>query len=79
MNLHAIDRPEPNLFGGSLVQVSRCLACGDERLALRSAISFGDTVILMAMVGGMCLSWPQLGRALMLASRLVMYYCLSPR
>jgi hypothetical protein len=39
----------------------------------------GETIVMMLLVGGVCLSWPQLGRALVLATRIVISYCFSPR
>jgi hypothetical protein len=33
----------------------------------------------LTMVGSICLSWPQLARALVLTTKIVVYYCLSPR
>lgn len=38
-----------------------------------------ETVLMLSLVGGVCLSWPQVARSMMLATKLVVYYCFSPR
>jgi len=38
-----------------------------------------DTALMLSLVGGVCLSWPQVGRSIVLVTRIVVYYCLSPR
>ena len=38
-----------------------------------------ETALMLALVGGVCLSWPQVARSMLLATKLVVYYCFSPR
>ena len=35
--------------------------------------------VTAAMLASICLSWPQLGRGLVLTTKIVVCYCLSPR
>jgi hypothetical protein len=34
---------------------------------------------MLSLVGGVCLSWPQVARSFAFATKLVVYYCFSPR
>jgi hypothetical protein len=34
---------------------------------------------MISMAGGVCLSWPQVARSMLLATKIVVYYCFSPR
>ena len=38
-----------------------------------------ETAVLLSLAGGVCLSWPQVARSVVLATKLVVYYCFSPR
>ena len=38
-----------------------------------------ETALMLSLVGGVCLSWPEVARSMLLATRLVVYYCFSPR
>ena len=38
-----------------------------------------ETALMLSLAGGVCLSWPQIGRSIALATKIVLYYCLSPR
>jgi hypothetical protein len=38
-----------------------------------------DTALMVSLAGGVCLSWPQVARSLVLVTKIVLYYCLSPR
>jgi hypothetical protein len=48
-------------------------------MALRWSDAVRESLMMLAMVGSICLSWPQLGRAFVLTTKIVVYYCLSPR
>lgn len=39
----------------------------------------GRTVLMLMMGASVALSWPQVGRALMITTKIVVCYCLSPR
>jgi hypothetical protein len=53
---------------------SRSIALGRPWVA-----SVSETAVMVALAGGVCLSWPQVARALVLATKIVVYYCFSPR
>lgn len=38
-----------------------------------------EATLMISMAGGVCLSWPQVGRSMVLATKIVVYYCFSPR
>jgi hypothetical protein len=38
-----------------------------------------ETALTLPLVAGVCLSWPQVARSMLLATKLVVYYCFSPR
>lgn len=38
-----------------------------------------EIALMLSLAGGVCLSWPQVARSMLLASKLVVYYCFSPR
>jgi hypothetical protein len=38
-----------------------------------------ETALMLSLVGAVCLSWPQVARSFLLATKLVIYYCFSPR
>ena len=38
-----------------------------------------ETALMLSLVAGVCLSWPQVGRSMLLATKIVVYYCFSPR
>jgi len=38
-----------------------------------------ETALMLSLLGGVCLSWPQVARSMLLATKLVVYYCFSPR
>jgi hypothetical protein len=38
-----------------------------------------EATLMISMAGGVCLSWPQVGRSMLLATKIVVYYCFSPR
>lgn len=38
-----------------------------------------EIAVMLSLVAGVCLSWPQVHRSLLLATKLVVYYCFSPR
>jgi hypothetical protein len=40
---------------------------------------FFDTALMLSLAGGVCLSWPQVGRSIVLVTKIVLFYCLSPR
>jgi hypothetical protein len=48
-------------------------------MALRWYDAVRDSLMMAAMLASICLSWPQLGRGLVLTTKIVVYYCLSPR
>ena len=49
-----------------------------EELARRWAAS-RDAVLMLALAGGVCLSWPQIPQSMVLATRIVLFYLFSPR
>ena len=38
-----------------------------------------EAALMISMAGGVCLSWPQIARSMVLATKIVVYYCFSPR
>jgi hypothetical protein len=38
-----------------------------------------EAMLMISIAGGVCLSWPQVGRSMLLATKIVVYYCFSPR
>jgi hypothetical protein len=38
-----------------------------------------EATLMISMAVGVCLSWPQVARSMLLATKIVVYYCLSPR
>jgi hypothetical protein len=38
-----------------------------------------EAALMISMAGGVCLSWPQVARSMLLATKIVVYYCFSPR
>ena len=38
-----------------------------------------ETALVLSLAGGVCLSWPQVGRSIVLLTKIVLFYCLSPR
>ena len=38
-----------------------------------------DTALLLTLACGVCLSWPQVARSMVLASKIVLFYLFSPR
>ena len=48
-------------------------------MALRWFDAVRDSLMMAAMLTSICLSWPQLGRGLVLTTKIVVCYCLSPR
>ena len=39
----------------------------------------GEALVMISMAAGVCLSWPKVGRSMLLATKIVFYYCFSPR
>jgi len=56
--------------------VDRVRAAGAHRHWLAMA---RETALMLTLVAGVCLSWPQVARSMLLATKLVVYYCFSPR
>lgn len=38
-----------------------------------------DAALMLSLAGGVCLSWPQIPRSMVLATRIVLFYLFSPR
>lgn len=38
----------------------------------------GEMLLLTLIAASVCLSWPEVGWALLLTAKIVVYYCLSP-
>ena len=38
-----------------------------------------DTALMLTLACGVCLSWPDVARSMMLATKIVLFYLLSPR
>jgi hypothetical protein len=38
-----------------------------------------DAVLMLSLAAGVCLSWPQIPRSMVLATRIVLFYLFSPR
>ena len=38
-----------------------------------------ETALILSLASGVCLSWPQVGRTMVLASKIAYHYCFSPR
>ena len=38
-----------------------------------------ETALILSLASGICLSWPQVGRTMVLATKIAYYYCFSPR
>ena len=38
-----------------------------------------EAALMLSLVAGVCLSWPQVARSMVLASKIAYYYCFSPR
>ena len=38
-----------------------------------------DAALMLSLVGGVCLSWPQVPRSMVLTTKIVLYYLCSPR
>ncbi len=66
MSLHR-NRPEPVDRSRRTAELERWLAAARE------------ATIMISMAGGICLSWPQVARSMVLATKIVVYYCFSPR
>ena len=54
----------------------RMRAAGAHRHWLAAA---RETALMLSLVAGVCLSWPEVARSMLLATKLVVYYCFSPR
>jgi hypothetical protein len=38
-----------------------------------------DAALMLSLAGGVCLSWPQVPRSMVLATKIVLFYLFSPR
>jgi hypothetical protein len=38
-----------------------------------------ETALMLTLAAGVCLAWPQVPQSLLLATRIALYYCFSPR
>ena len=37
------------------------------------------SLLMISLAGGVCLSWPQVGRSIVLVTKILLFYCLSSR
>jgi hypothetical protein len=48
--------------------------------ALRRTLALAqEAALMLSLAGSVCLSWPQVPRSIVLATKIVVYYCFSPR
>jgi hypothetical protein len=45
----------------------------------RWLVSAQDTALMLTLACGVCLSWPQVARSTVLATKIVLFYVFSPR
>jgi hypothetical protein len=45
----------------------------------RRLVAAQDTALMLTLACGVCLSWPQVARSMVLATRIVLFYLFSPR
>jgi hypothetical protein len=45
----------------------------------RRLVAAQDTALMLTLGCGVCLSWPQVARSMVLATRIVLFYLFSPR
>ena len=45
----------------------------------RRFLAAQDTALMLTLVCGVCLSWPDVARSMVLATKIVLFYLFSPR
>lgn len=45
----------------------------------RWLVAAQDTALMLTLAGGVCLSWPDVARSMVLTTKIVLFYLFSPR